>query len=135
MNEPVSIADYARSRGLSRSAVLRWIREKSAPVAAPGSNGPGQITLVDADALDSWRGLNDGARKLILEQVAAGLLDTLVRDGPENCPLHRSVGIERRQAAAMLAFAFERAARRVMGRDLEELPQSNVQIRTIVQNC
>ena len=135
MSDPVSIADYARARGVSRSVVLRWIREKGAPCVNRGGNGPGQITLVDADILDAWRGLNDGARRLVLEQVGEGLLDTLLRDGPEGVPVHRSICIARRQAAAMLAFAFERIARRVTGREINNLPKPMVRIRTIVENC
>lgn len=131
MGAPVAIDEYARNRQVSRSAVLRWIRERGAPYITRGGHGPGRCTTVDADALDAWRGLNDGLRKLILEQVADGMLDTLLRAGPEGVPVHRSIGVSRKEAAAMLAFAFERAARRVMGRDIDELPQAIKRIRTI----
>ena len=98
-----------------------------------GGPGPGKGALIDPDEMDRWRGIDDGMRVLLLGQVAEGLLDALIRDGPEGVPVCRSIGIDRRRAGAMLAVGFQRAARRVLGRDLDDWPEPIVQIRTIVQ--
>ena len=134
MPEPVSTSEYARSRRVNCSVVRRWIRDRGAPVVSRGGPGPGNGSLVDPDKLDIWRGLDDGMRMFLLGQVAEGLLDALVRDGPEGVPVHRSIGIDRRRAAAMLAFGFQRASRRVLGRDLEDWPPEIVRVCTIAEN-
>lgn len=136
MGAPVTVASYAKSRGKSPATVRRWLRN-GAPCVTSGSHGPGQSATVDPGALDAWRGIVETPRTQILDQVARGLLDTLVRDGPEGFPVHRSIGLQRKPAAALLAFAFERIARTVLGRDLEddELPPEIVQICTICQTA
>jgi hypothetical protein len=133
VSDPIDIGRYARERKLSRSVVSRWIRERGAPVVRRGGRGPGQATLVDAVALDAWRGLDASSAEIMLDQVAEGLLDTVLRNGPRDEPVHYSIGISRRQAAALLVFAFERAAQRVLGRDATLQPPPIVQLCTIVQ--
>ena len=69
-------------------------------MVSPGGPGPGKGALIDPDKMDAWRGLDDGMRMFLLGQVAEGLLDALIRDGPEGVPVHRSLRAPSRHAPA-----------------------------------
>jgi hypothetical protein len=90
--------------------------------------------MVDAEDLDSWRGIDARTSEAVLELVAEAMLDTLLREESEGQPVHSLIGIDRRRAAALLAFAFGRAARYVLKRDLDRLPRQIVHLKTIVQS-
>jgi hypothetical protein len=136
MGEPVGISAYARTRGLSRQAVRRMIRDRGAPCVRRGGPGPGRETLVDAEQLDAWRGVSAAPAPALLDPIAEALLDTLIRNGARDEPICFSLKIPRREAAALLVASFERIARRVLGRAVEddEQPEQIVRLRTIVQS-
>jgi hypothetical protein len=114
----VSIAEASRELDVEPATVRRWLRE-GAPCARPGGRGPGRGALVVVEDLQRWR---ERSPEVVMQKVAAAIVDTLRRDAGEGEPAHRTLGIRAPAAAALLAMAFERIHRAVTGRDAAELP-------------
>jgi len=134
---PVTITAAAHTLGIAGATLRRWIREDGCPCVSPGSAGRGHGAMVDPDAVKRWRAggageaVAQGRETDVLERVAGALWDTLSRDGGEGVPVHRTLGIGRAQAAALLAIAYDRIARGVTGHDAERLPPQIELLRTV----
>jgi hypothetical protein len=76
---------------------------------------------VDVAALERWR-RGDHVVAEIMERIGGAFVDVLKRDAGEGVPAHRTLGIRRSYAAALLAIAYERVHRAVMGHDAARLP-------------
>lgn len=135
MTGAVSLTAAAASLDVSAATVRRWIRQ-GAPCARQGDYGRGHSARVVVAEIAAWR-----ARRAVsvsapgeperIDQIAQALLDTLMCDAGQGEPAHVALGISRRQAAALLALAFERIGRAVTGHDIESLPAQIVQLRTV----
>ena len=115
----VTVRAAALELAVSTETVRRWLRE-GAPCVKPGGHGPGRAARVEVAALDRWRRGDHGAQ--IMERIGVALVDVLRRDAGEGVPAHRTLGIRRAHAAALLAVAFERIYRAVTGDDAPALP-------------
>jgi hypothetical protein len=71
-----SIPAAARTLGVSEATLRRWLRV-GAPVARRGGRGRGRRTLVDAAAIEAWRGCGKASDALV---VFAAELPELVAD-------------------------------------------------------
>jgi len=94
-----------------------WIR-RGAPCVRQGGRGPGKGALVDPDRVRAWRDRGaDNAPLVRLDEVgvARGLAATY-----RACS---GLGITQRQAAMVLALAFEEIVRGVTGHPPAELPE------------
>jgi hypothetical protein len=94
-----------------------WIRD-GAPCVRQGGKGRGHGALVDPDRVRAWRDrVADGAPLVRLDEVslARGLAAAL-----RACS---GLGITQRQAAMVLAIAFEEIVRSVTGHPPAELPE------------
>jgi hypothetical protein len=132
---PVTVSLAAAEFGVTAACVRGWLRA-GAPCVEPGSAGRGHGAIVRVAALAAWRarrlGLVESTEACLMERIAGAFLDVLRRDGGQDMPLHRSLGIPAPKAAALLLAAYQRAHRAVTGCDAERLPP---EIETIVSVC
>lgn len=116
----LSVAAAARALGLSTSQVRRDV-SNGAPVVRRGTVGRGRGTLLELAAYRRWRDREFDAGR-VMEAVAAALGDVLKRNTGLDEPAHVTLGIKRRQAAALLCVAWERIHRGVTGHEAKSLP-------------
>jgi hypothetical protein len=128
MTQPVvTVAEAARKLRRTPQTVNGWIR-KGAPCVRPGRPARNQGALVIVEDLKTWLSERSGHRQgfgaLLWENVAAGLVDVLRRDGggDEGLPLHRCLGVSERHASALMVEAYQRIYRRCTTKDPATLP-------------
>lgn len=114
----VPLAVAARELRVSPATVRRWLRN-GAPAVQPGAVGRSHGARVIVADLERWR---RGDMPDVMQRVASALVDVLKRDAGEGLPAHRHLNIRRREAAALLALAYERIHRAVTGSDAQHLP-------------
>jgi hypothetical protein len=119
MAQPVSIRVAALDLGVTPQAVRGWLRQGAPCVQAATGSGPGRGSLVDVEELRRWR---ERGAEACLPAIAQALLDTFRRDGGEGIPIHRSLGVSDRAAAALLVTVYHRIHHRLVGCDPVELP-------------
>ena len=113
----MTVIDAAAELEVRPDTLRSWIRD-GAPCVREGRKGPGRGALVDPDRVRAWRdrGAADGPLVRLDEGgIARGLLAAL-----RGCS---GLGITQRQAAMVLAIAFEEIVRSVTGHPPGELPE------------
>jgi hypothetical protein len=121
-DQPVTLKQAQRLLCRSRSTLIRQI-QKGAPVAVPGRPGRGGATLVCVACLKAWE-RNGQLTAMPLDLLEVAMLNALRRDGGAGEPLHRTLGIPDRKAAALYLRVFEFFHRGLVGSDARDLPNS-----------
>jgi hypothetical protein len=97
----VQIHAAAQELGVSVATLRRWMRE-GCPVASRGRRGRGLATMIDPDAVRTWR--QAGSREAVLLALASSLPDVLA-GGIEKA--HQlAEGTDKRRLAGILAGAW-----------------------------
>jgi hypothetical protein len=133
MAEPMSVVVAARHLKCAPSTVRRWIA-KGAPTVSLGKVGRGNGSLVDVGQLRRYLAGGTGADDAaILQLLATGLMDAYKRDGGLGKPAHRTLGIQDYQAAALLAYVFERCAQALTGSVPDPVPAEIGNLMALVE--
>lgn len=109
MTAALPISDAALALGIPQTE-LRALIAAGAPVAQRGGKGRGNCTLVDPEAVRTWRAAS--ANERLLQTLAAELPEVLATAMAESHAL--ATGLSKGQLAAVLAGAWYVAATRAL---------------------
>jgi hypothetical protein len=116
----VRLREAAIALQVKPDTLRSWIRD-GAPCERQGGKGPGNCALVDPDRVRAWRdrGAADGPLVRLDEGgIARGLMAAL-----RSCS---GLGITQRQAAMVLAIAFEEIVRAITNHPAQEPPPAEI---------